>query len=74
MIRPDLVSPERAAANRATLARRIRAAARSLTLLAERVEADERVVSHFEHPVRLLADFADIVVAFEAWRRGEELP
>ena len=74
MNRPDLVSPERAAVNRRTLAGRIRTVARSLTLLAERVEADVRFVSHFEHPVRLLADFAEIVVAFEAWRRGEDLP
>ena len=74
MTRPDLVSPERDAVNRSTLAGRIRKIARSLTLLAERVEADERFVSHFEHPVRLLADIADIVVAFEAWRRGEDLP
>lgn len=74
MTRPELVSPERAEVNRATLAERIRKIARSLTLLAERVEADERFVSHFEHPVRLLADFADLVVTFEAWRRGEDLP
>ena len=74
MNRPALVSPERAAANGRTLAGRIRALARSLTHLAERVEADERIVAHFEHPVRLLADFADLVVTFEAWRRGEDLP
>ncbi len=74
MNRPDLVSPERAATNGRTLAGRILKIARSLELLAERVEADNRAVSHFEHPVRLLADFADIVVAFEAWRRGEDLP
>lgn len=74
MTRPEFVSPERAEVNRATLAGRIRKIARNLTLLAERVEADERFVSHFEHPVRLLADFGDIVVAFEAWRRGEDLP
>lgn len=74
MNRPDIVSPERDAVNRGALAGRIRKIARSLTLLAERVEDDVRVVSHFEHPVRLLADFADLVVAFEAWRRGEDLP
>jgi len=74
MTRPNLVSPERAATNGRTLAGRIRKIARSLTHLAERIEADERFVSHAEHPVRLLADFADIVVAFEAWRRGEDLP
>ena len=74
MNRPDLVSPERAAVNRGTLAGRIRTVARSLALIAERVEADNRETSTWEHPVRLLADFADIVVAFEAWRRGEDLP
>ena len=74
MSRPALVSPERDAVNQRTLAGRIRKVAKSLTLLAECVEAGVRVVSHFEHPVRLLADFADIVVAFEAWRRGEDLP
>ena len=74
MNRPALVSPERAAVNRGTLAGRIRKLAQSLTHLAARVEADVRIVSHFEHPVRLLADFADLVVTFEAWRRGEDLP
>lgn len=74
MNRPAPVSPERAAANGRTLAGRIRKLTQSLTHLAERVEADERFVSHFDHPVRVLADFADIVVAFEAWRRGEDLP
>ena len=74
MNRPALVSPERAAANGRTLAGRIRKLAQSLAHLAERVEADERIVAHFEHPVRLLADFADLVVTFEAWRRGEDLP
>ena len=74
MTRPDLVPPERAAVNRSTLARRIRTLTQRLTLLAERVEADERFVSHFEHPVRLLADLGEIVLAFEAWRRGEDLP
>lgn len=74
MIRPDLISPERAAVNRGTLAGRIRKLAKSLTHLADRVEAEVRIVPHFDHPVRLLADFADLVVAFEAWRRGEDLP
>ena len=74
MNRPDLVSPERNAVNRGTLAGRIRKIARSLTLLAERVEADERFVSHADHPARLLADLGEIVLAFEAWRRGEDLP
>ena len=74
MNRPALVSPERAAANGRTLAGRIRKLTQSLTHLADRVEADVRIVAHFEHPVRLLADFADLVVTFEAWRRGEELP
>ena len=74
MIRPDLVSPERAATNGRTLAGRIRKVACSLTLLAERVETDERFVSHADHPVRLLADLGEIVLVFEAWRRGEDLP
>lgn len=74
MTRPDLVSPERAAVNRSTLARRIRTLTQRLTLLAERIDDDERFVSHFEHPVRLLADLGEIVLAFEAWRRGEDLP
>ena len=74
MTRPNLVPPARADVNRVALVRQLRTLAQSLTHLADRVEADVRVVSSFEHPVRLLADFAELVVTFEAWRRGEDLP